>query len=140
MRIELSHTLAHSCVPRPCPLSPQVHVLSQAGQFVQQQDGISCDILDLRTLLPWDVETVCGSVSKTGRLLVSHEAPLTSGFGAELAAEVTKRCFLHMEAPPARVREWAEHGVCVWGRGWSGPGMGPQPHFNHDCGGGMPGL
>ena len=78
--------------------------MSQAAQLVQQQDGISCEILDLRTLLPWDVDTVCGSVSKTGRLLVSHEAPLTSGFGAELAAEVTKRCFLHMEAPPARVR------------------------------------
>lgn len=81
----------------------QVHVLSQAAQLAQQSDGISCEVIDLRTLLPWDVDTVCGSVSKTGRLLVSHEAPLTGGFGAELAAEVTKRCFLHMEAPPARV-------------------------------------
>lgn len=81
----------------------QVHVLSQAASLVESAEGISCEVVDLRTLLPWDVDTVCGSVSKTGRLLVSHEAPLTGGFGAELAAEVTKRCFLRMEAPPVRV-------------------------------------
>lgn len=81
----------------------QVHVLTQAAQVVSESDGISCEVINLRSLLPWDVEGVCSSVSKTGRLLVSHEAPLTGGFGAELAAEVTKRCFLHMEAPPARV-------------------------------------
>ena len=43
------------------------------------------------------------SVSKTGRLLVSHEAPITSGFGAEIVAAIAKRCFLRLEAPPARV-------------------------------------
>ena len=42
-------------------------------------------------------------MSKTGRLLVSHEAPITSGFGAEIVAAISKRCFLHLEAPPARV-------------------------------------
>jgi 2-oxoisovalerate dehydrogenase E1 component beta subunit len=80
-----------------------VHVLAQAAQVVAESDGISAEVVDLRTLLPWDVDTVCGSVAKTGRLLVSHEAPLTGGFGAELAAEVTRRCFLHLEAPPTRV-------------------------------------
>lgn len=81
----------------------QVHVLSQAAQAVSDSDGISCEVIDLRTLLPWDVDTVTNSVKKTGRLMVSHEAPLTGGFGAELVAEMTKRCFLHLEAPPVRV-------------------------------------
>lgn len=80
-------------------------MLSQAAALVESSEGISCEVVDLRTLLPWDVDTVCGSVAKTGRLLVSHEAPITGGFGAELAAEVTKRCFLRMEAPPVRVSE-----------------------------------
>jgi pyruvate/2-oxoglutarate/acetoin dehydrogenase E1 component len=48
-------------------------------------------------------QAVTSSVAKTGRLLVSHEAPLSSGFGAELVAEVSSRCFLSLEAPPARV-------------------------------------
>lgn len=87
--------------------------MTQAAQVVSDSDGISCEVINLRSLLPWDVEGVCSSVSKTGRLLVSHEAPVTGGFGAELAAEVTKRCFLHMEAPPARVRER----LCVCGGG-----------------------
>lgn len=82
---------------------PQVHVLVQAAQQVLDSDGISCEVIDLRSLLPWDVDAVCGSVSKTGRLLVSHEAPLTGGFAAELVAAVTQRCFLHLEAPPVRV-------------------------------------
>jgi 2-oxoisovalerate dehydrogenase E1 component beta subunit len=81
----------------------QVHVLSQAASLVAESDGIAAEVIDLRTLLPWDADTVCASVTKTGRLLVSHEAPLTGGFGAELAAEVASRCFLHLEAPPARV-------------------------------------
>lgn len=83
----------------------QVHVLALAAQAVADSDGISCELLDLRSLLPWDVAAVTGSVQKTGRLLVSHEAPLTGGFGAELVAEVTRRCFLSLEAPPVRVSE-----------------------------------
>ena len=59
---------------------------------VAAADGISCEVIDLRTLLPWDVETVEASVNKTGRLLVSHEAPVTSGFGAEITAAISHRC------------------------------------------------
>ena len=58
-------------------------------------DGVSCEVIDLRTLLPWDVRTVEASVNKTGRLLVSHEAPVTSGFGAEIAAAISHRCRAH---------------------------------------------
>jgi 2-oxoisovalerate dehydrogenase E1 component beta subunit len=106
-------------------------VLSQAAQLVQQSDGISCEVVDLRTLLPWDVETVCGSVSKTGRLLVSHEAPVTGGFGAELAAEVTKRCFLKMEAPPARVSMYPANNWCCQGSLLSDGGGGTMLPRSH---------
>merc|ERR1740130_1451637 len=80
----------------------QVHVLKQACDMAEEA-GISCELIDLRTLLPWDVETVEASVKRTGRLLVSHEAPLTGGFAAEVTASIQERCFLYMEAPPTRV-------------------------------------
>lgn len=53
-----------------------------------ERDGISCEIIDLRTISPWDEETVLKSVKKTGKCLVTHEAPITCGFGAELAATI----------------------------------------------------
>ncbi|KAJ9462824.1 branched-chain alpha-ketoacid dehydrogenase complex (BCKDH complex) [Diplonema papillatum] len=68
-----------------------------------EADGISVDFIDLRTIVPWDVEMVVESVQKTGRLVVSHEASLTGGFGAEIVATITQECFLSLEAPPTRV-------------------------------------
>ena len=65
--------------------------------------GISCELIDLRTIIPWDVNTICESVGKTGRLVVSHEAPITGGFAAEIAATVQSECFLSLEAPVQRV-------------------------------------
>ena len=67
------------------------------------EEGISCELIDLRSLLPWDVETVANSVRKTGRLLIAHEAPHTGGFGGEIAATIQQECFLSLEAPIARV-------------------------------------
>ncbi|XP_039750051.1 2-oxoisovalerate dehydrogenase subunit beta, mitochondrial [Pararge aegeria] len=84
----------------------QVHVLLEVAEMAEQQLGVRCDVIDLMSVLPWDQETVCNSVKKTGRCLVAHEAPLTSGFGAELAATVQEECFLHLEAPVARVAGW----------------------------------
>ncbi|KAI7752242.1 hypothetical protein M8C21_023163 [Ambrosia artemisiifolia] len=69
----------------------------------RQKEGISCELIDLKTLLPWDKETVEASVRKTGRLLISHEAPVTGGFGAEISASIVERCFLRLEAPVSRV-------------------------------------
>ena len=76
-----------------------VHVV----KAVVAEHGIDAEIIDLRTLLPLDIETIEASVKKTGRCMVVHEATRTSGFGAELAAQVQERCFYHLEAPIERV-------------------------------------
>ena len=68
-----------------------------------KKQGVDCEIVDLRTLWPVDIETIVASVKKTGRLVVVHEAPKTCGFGAELIALVNEKAFDHLEAPPARV-------------------------------------
>ncbi len=65
--------------------------------------GIDAEIIDLRTLVPLDIETIEESVKKTGRCMVVHEATRTGGFGAELSALVQERCFYHLEAPVERV-------------------------------------
>lgn len=68
--------------------------------------GIDAEVIDLRTLLPLDLETITTSVRRTGRCVIVHEATLTSGFGAELAAQVQAECFWHLEAPVERVAGW----------------------------------
>lgn len=68
--------------------------------------GLSCELIDLRTILPWDIETVANSVNKTGRLVIAHEAPQTAGFAAEISATITERCFLRLESPIQRVCGW----------------------------------
>ncbi len=64
------------------------------------------ELIDLRSILPWDVETVVESVQRTGKLVIVHEASMTAGVGAEIAAEVQKRCFLKLNAPVKRVTGW----------------------------------
>lgn len=84
----------------------QIHVLLEVADMARDQLGVNCDVIDLQSILPWDEDTVCNSVKKTGRCIIAHEAPLTSGFGAEIAATVQKECFLHLEAPISRVAGW----------------------------------
>lgn len=76
-----------------------VHVVAA----VVKEQNIDAEVIDLRTLLPLDIETIEQSVKKTGRCLIVHEATRTSGFGAELAALVGERCFYYLEAPIERV-------------------------------------
>ncbi|KAG1718363.1 pyruvate dehydrogenase [Suillus lakei] len=64
------------------------------------------ELIDLRTILPWDIETVVESVRRTKRLVIVHEAGMTGGVGGEIAAEVGKRAFLRLEAPVRRITGW----------------------------------
>lgn len=68
--------------------------------------GIDAEVIDLRTIVPPDIETIERSVKKTGRCVIAHEATRTGGFGAELSALVTESCFYHLEAPIERVTGW----------------------------------
>ena len=79
-----------------------VHVALAAAT----ETGVDAEVIDLRTLLPLDLETIQASVQKTGRCVIVHEATLTSGFGAELSALVQETCFYHLEAPVTRVAGW----------------------------------
>jgi len=80
----------------------QMEIIEKAAEMAAI-DNVSCEVIDLRTILPWDIETVAKSVMKTGRLLVSQEAPLTAGFASEIAATIQNECFLHLESPIERV-------------------------------------
>lgn len=70
------------------------------------ETGIDAEIIDLRSLLPLDIDTIAESVNKTGRCVIVHEATRTSGFGAELSALVQEHCFYRLEAPILRVTGW----------------------------------
>jgi len=79
-----------------------VHVAEAAAEAA----GIDAEIIDLRTPVPYDIETITGSVRKTGRVVVAHDAPRTSGFAAELAAQLQEDCFFPLEAPIFRLTGW----------------------------------
>ena len=79
-----------------------VHVALAATQ----ETGIDAEVIDLRTLLPIDINAIVVSVEKTGRCLIVHEATRTGGYGAELSALIQERCFHHLEAPIVRVTGW----------------------------------
>ena len=79
-----------------------VHVATAAAE----NSGIDAEVIDLRSLVPLDIDAIEDSVKKTGRCVIVHEAPRTSGFGAELMSQVQERCFWHLEAPIQRVTGW----------------------------------
>ena len=79
-----------------------VHVAKAAAE----ESGIDAEVVDIRTIVPLDIDTIAASVKKTGRCVVLHEATRTSGFGAEIAAQVQETCFYHLEAPIERVTGW----------------------------------
>jgi len=79
-----------------------VHVCIAAAEAL----GVDAEVIDVRTILPLDLETLAASVSRTGRCLVVHEATRFAGFGAELSASIQEACFWHLEAPIMRVAGW----------------------------------
>lgn len=76
------------------------------AQAAAEAAGVDAEIIDLRTLLPLDLDTIKASVEKTGRCVIIHEATRTCGYGAELSAQVQEACFYHLEAPIIRVTGW----------------------------------
>jgi 2-oxoisovalerate dehydrogenase E1 component beta subunit len=79
-----------------------VHTAEEAAQQVEG-DGVSVEILDLRTLIPWDKQAVLRSVEKTSKALVLHEDTRTGGFGAEIVATITEEAFEHLDGPVKRI-------------------------------------
>lgn len=75
----------------------------QAAEKAKERWGVEVELIDLRTLLPLDIETVIGSVKKTGRVVIVNEAPKTCNYSAELIALINEKAFLYLEAPPTRV-------------------------------------
>ncbi len=86
----------------------EMTVISWGASVIQcmnaiESSGRSIELIDLRTIDPLDTDTIVESVQKTGRAVIVHEAPKTCGLGAEIAARIMERCFLHLEAPIQRV-------------------------------------
>jgi 2-oxoisovalerate dehydrogenase E1 component beta subunit len=79
-----------------------VHVAEAAAKA----SGVDAEIIDIRSIVPLDVESIATSVKKTGRCVIAHEATRFSGFGAELTATIQEECFWYLEAPIERVAGW----------------------------------
>jgi pyruvate/2-oxoglutarate/acetoin dehydrogenase E1 component len=79
-----------------------VHTAGEAARHLEEE-GVSVEIVDLRTLIPWDVEAVLASVRRCSKVLVLHEDTRTGGFGAEIAATIAEEAFEHLDAPVRRI-------------------------------------
>ncbi len=80
-----------------------VYQCIDAARELQEKFGVSAEVIDIRSLVPLDEETIFKSIAKTNRVLVVNEAPMTCGFAGELLARITQNCFEHLDAPPMRV-------------------------------------
>ncbi|KAL4793155.1 thiamine diphosphate-binding protein [Aspergillus venezuelensis] len=86
-----------------------LYLCSAAIAAVEKALGVSVELIDLRTIYPWDRQTVLESVKKTGRAIVVHESMMNYGVGAEVAATIQSGAFLSLEAPVKRVAGWSTH-------------------------------
>ena len=93
-----------------------LYLCSSAIAAVERDFGISVELVDLRTLYPWDKKTILQSVQKTGRAIVVHESMINAGIGAEVAATIQEGAFLRLEAPVQRLGGWATHMGLVFER------------------------
>jgi pyruvate dehydrogenase E1 component beta subunit len=81
----------------------QVRTVKDAAQQLETEGVAQAEVIDVRSLSPFDFETVIASVTKTGRAIIVHEAPRTCGFGAEISAQIMERAVLHLQGPVVRV-------------------------------------
>lgn len=83
-------------------------MMKEARLAVERLDaaGVAAELVDVRSLVPLDMDTIAGSVARTGRAVVVHEAPRTAGYGAEIVAQLQERCLYDLEAPVTRVTGW----------------------------------
>ncbi|TID20688.1 2-oxoisovalerate dehydrogenase subunit beta [Venturia nashicola] len=86
-----------------------LYTCSDAITHAEKDFGCSVELIDLRTIYPWDRPTILESVKKTGRAVVVHESMVNAGVGAEVAATIQEQCFLRLEAPVQRVAGWSTH-------------------------------
>ena len=95
-----------------------LYICSDAISHAEKDFGISVELIDLRTLYPWDRPTILQSVRKTGRAIVVHESMVNAGIGAEVAATIQadEQTFLKLEAPVQRVAGWSTHMGLVYER------------------------
>jgi len=80
-------------------------MLSMVSEIAEllSQEGIHVEVIDLRTIVTLDIDTVLASVKKTGKLVIAHEAPKFGGFGAEISAQIMEHAFPYLDAPVARI-------------------------------------
>jgi len=100
--LDAARTVAEGTDVTVLAYGPMVRTCIEAA-VAAREDGRALDVIDLRTLSPLDMAVVAASVRRTGRCVVVHEAPVTGGLGAEIAARVTEQCFYQLEAPVLRV-------------------------------------
>lgn len=93
-----------------------LYLCSAAIAAAEKESGASIELIDLRSIYPWDRETVLESVRKTGRAMVVHESMLNGGVGAEVAASIQEGAFLRLEAPVKRVTGWSTHTGLIFER------------------------
>ena len=74
-----------------------------------QDEGYSVEVIDLRTIIPLDTETIYNSVRKTNKAVIIHEDTLTGGFGGEIAARISENCFEHLDGPVKRIAAKDSH-------------------------------
>jgi 2-oxoisovalerate dehydrogenase E1 component beta subunit len=93
---------------------PLYHCAAATKHIENDIKDASVELIDLRTVYPWDRQTVLDSVNKTGRAVIVHESMVNAGVGAEVAATIQDKCFLKLEAPIQRVAGWSTHTGLVY--------------------------
>jgi 2-oxoisovalerate dehydrogenase E1 component beta subunit len=88
---------------------PMYHCSAAIQEIEKDFPDATIELIDLRTIYPWDRKTILDSVNKTGRAVIVHESMVNAGVGAEVAATIQEKCFLKLEAPIQRVAGWSTH-------------------------------